>query len=520
MLETRNIFLIIVVVGLFGMAVRNVVDPDLWWHLKTGEYIVAHRAVPHLDPFSYTRAGQPWVAHEWLTELFMYALYRAAGWGGLSIVFAVILSASFLVLYLRCPQNSYLSGAMAVWAAWATTPVWGVRPQILSLLLVSLWLLILENSERNPRLLWWTLPLMLLWVNLHAGFALGVALMALFLAGELMERFLSPHPASAKPASASNTRLRALAFAFVLNLLLVPLNPNGARMYAYPIDTLRSKAMQTYISEWSSPNFHRADYWPVLLLLLAVVARLAWSRASVRPRDMLLLLVSTFAALSSIRMIPLFVLVAVPPIAKVAASWLHGRPQSMAGHRLAFHSVILMAMAGFVAVHISIVFRQQAHAEAERFPVGALAFLAAHPPDHPIFNHYDWGGYLIWKLYPRTRVFIDGRADLYGDAIFQEFMQTYLLTKDWQQTLKRWQIGTVIVPPESALATGLRSHPGWSLRYEDPRAAVFSLKLEPGALSASPTMAARGGPGSPNARPHTSHLGYARNYTLRAFCRL
>ena len=488
MLETRNVFLIIIVLGLFGMAVRNVVDPDVWWHLKTGEYIVVHKAVPHADPFSYTRAAEPWVAHEWLTDLFIYALYRVAGWEGLSIVFAAILSASFFLLYLRCPRNSYLSGAMAVWGAWATTPVWGVRPQVLSLLLTSLWLLILEKSERNRRLLWWTLPLTLLWVNLHAGFALGAALLALFLVGEVLERFLSPQPASANPASANNARLRALAFAFLLNLLLVPLNPNGVRMYAYPIQTLRSQAMQTYISEWSSPNFHRADYWPFLLLLLAVVARLAWSRSSVRPRDMLLLLVSTFAALSSIRMIPLFVLIAVPLIARAAGSWVHDRPPSRATPssvtpRLACNAIILVALAGFVAAHISLVFHQQAHEEAEHFPVGAAAFLAAHPPDRPIFNHYDWGGYLIWKLYPRTRVFIDGRADLYGDAVFQEFMQTYLLTKDWQQTLNRWQIATVIVPPESALASGLRNYPGWSVRYEDRQAVVLALIPQSGALS-------------------------------------
>ncbi len=515
--------------GLFGMAVRNVVDPDVWWHLKTGEYIVAHKAVPHADPFSYTRAAQPWVAHEWLTDLFMYALYRVAGWGGLSIVFAVILSASFFLLYLRCPRNSYLSGAMAVWGAWATAPVWGVRPQVLSLLLASLWLLILENSERNRRLLWWTLPLTLLWVNLHAGFALGAALLALFLVGEVLERFSSPQPVSSNPASANNARLRALAFAFLVNLLLVPLNPNGVRMYAYPIQTLRSKAMQTYISEWSSPNFHRADYWPFLLLLLAVVARLAWSRSSVRPRDMLLLVVSTFAALSSIRMIPLFVLIAVPLIARAAGSWVQDRPASRAAPprarpRLAFNAVILVALAGFVAAHISLVFHQQAHEEAEHFPVGAAAFLAAHPPDRPIFNHYDWGGYLIWKLYPRTRVFIDGRADLYGEAVFQEFMQTYLLTKDWQQTLNRWQIGTVIVPPESALATGLRNYPGWSVRYEDRQAVVFSLIPQFGTLCTSPVWPEDGPAGAPPIWEGGGYTqvtcGYARNYTLRAFGRL
>jgi hypothetical protein len=479
-LETRNVFLTIIVLGLFGMAVRNVLDPDVWWHLKTGEYIATHKSVPHTDPFSYTRARQRWVAHEWLTELFMYGLYRTAGWRSLSVVFAAILCASFLPLYLRCPKNPYLSGAITVWGAWASTPVWGARPQVLSLLLASLWLLILERSERNHRLLWWTTPLMLVWVNLHAGFALGVALLGLYLLGEFLERFLSQ-----QPAAASNHRLGALAFAFILNLLVVPLNPNGARMFAYPIQTLRSKAMQSYISEWGSPNFHRADYWPLLLLLLAVVARLAWSRTRVRPRDMLLLLVSTFAALSSIRMIPLFVLIAVPLIAAATKSWLQSRPSRGPKDRVVFNAIVLTAMAGFVAVHIAMVFRQQNQAEAEHFPAGAATFLAAYPPDQPIFNHYDWGGYLIWRLYPRTRVFIDGRADLYGDPIFREFMQTYLLTKDWQQTLARWQIGTVIVPPDSALASGLRSHPGWSVRYEDREAVVFSSRAEFLGLSAS-----------------------------------
>jgi hypothetical protein len=471
--NTRRVFVALLFLGLFGMAVRNMLDPDLWWHLKSGEYMVAHKAVPHADPFSYTRAGQPWVAHEWLSELLMYGLYRVSGWMGLSVTFALILCGAFFILYLRCPSNPYLSGAITVLGAWATTPVWGVRPQIITFLLTSLWLLILERSEGNRRVLWWTLPLMALWVNLHAGFALGVALLALFLAGESLEQLLS-----AQPATANKARLRTLALAFILNLLLIPLNPNGVRMYSYPIQTLRSKAMQSYISEWASPNFHRADYWPFLFLVLTVVATLAWIRSGVRMRDMLLLLVSTFAALSSIRMIPLFVLVAVPPMANAAKSWLHHRPSPTARHRVAFNATILVAMVVFVAVHITVVFRQQTQAEAEHFPTGAVAFLAAHPPTRPIFNHYDWGGYLIWKLYPRTRVFIDGRADLYGDAMFREFMQTYLLGKDWERTLTRWQIGTVIVPPDSALASGLRNFPGWSIRYEDPRAVVFSSETD------------------------------------------
>jgi hypothetical protein len=181
LLRTRNIFLAVILLGIFGMAARNVTDPDVWWHLKTGQFIAEHGSVPRTDPFSYTRAGQPWVAHEWLSELFLYELQSTTGSTGLILTFAAIVCATFFLLYLRCGPAAYAAGAAMLIAAWATAPLWGVRPQIISLLLTSLWLLILEQSERDPKVLWWTLPLTLVWVNLHAGFALGLVLSALFL---------------------------------------------------------------------------------------------------------------------------------------------------------------------------------------------------------------------------------------------------------------------------------------------------------------------------------------------------
>src|SRR5271163_1656962 len=147
-LSAKRVFLAVLFLGLFAMTARNVTDPDVWWHLKTGQYIAATRSVPHTDPFSYTRAGQPWVAHEWLSDLLLYQLQRTTGWGGLILIFAAILAAAFFLLYLRCGPATYVAGLATLCGAWATAPVWGVRPQVLSLLMTSLWLLILERSER------------------------------------------------------------------------------------------------------------------------------------------------------------------------------------------------------------------------------------------------------------------------------------------------------------------------------------------------------------------------------------
>jgi hypothetical protein len=469
-LTTKNTFLAVLFLGLFTMTARSVTDPDVWWHLKAGEYIAQHKSVPHADPFSYTRAGQPWVAHEWLTELGIYELQRVAGFGGLILIFAAILAAAFFLLYLRCGPAPYVAGVATLCAAWATAPIWGVRPQVLSLLLTSLWLLILERSERNPNLLWWTLPLTLLWVNLHAGFALGLALSALFLVGDLIEKRLSAAPTH-------NSHTPTAAVVLLLDLLLVPLNPNGLRMFSYPIETLRSAAMQNYIAEWASPNFHHPQYWPYLVIILATFVAFSTTRNPPRPRDLILLLVGLYASLASIRMIPLFVLIAVPLIAKRLGNWPRSpRTSRHSPSRTALNAVILLPMAVFAAVRIAHVIHRQPEAEASLFPTGAVAFLQHHPPAGAIFNHYDWGGYLIWKLYPSTPVFIDGRADLYGQPLLHDFADAYQFKDSWQQILEHWHIQTVVVPPDSALAIGLQSAPGWAIAYHDSQAIILTRR--------------------------------------------
>jgi hypothetical protein len=495
-LSTKNTFLAILFLGVLALTARNVVDPDVWWHLRAGEYIAQHHAIPHSDPFSYTRSGQTWVAHEWLSELAIYELYRVTGFSGLILTFAAILTASFFILYLRCASKPYVAGITTLCAAWATAPVWGVRPQVISLLLTSLWLLILERSERNAKILWWTVPITLLWVNLHAGFALGLTLSGMFLVGELIENISSP--------AQSRAHLRTAAFVFFFDLLVVPLNPNGLRMFSYPIETLRSAGMQNYIAEWASPNFHRAEYWPYLLLLLASLGAFMITRISLRPRELILLALSLYASLASLRMIPLFVLIAVPLITQRVDEWpRQSGPVHSAWTRAVLNAVIVLAMAAFAFVRINEIILQQPQAEAKHFPIGAVGFLQDHPPLGALFNHYDWGGYLIWKL-PATEVFIDGRADLYGEPLLHDFADAYQLRGSWLQVLERWHIQTVLVPIDSALATALQVAPGWTVAYKDDQAIILT--------SDSLTSSTK--------QVFLSPLGYSRyaiNYTVAYF---
>src|SRR4029077_9304250 len=129
------------------------------------QLMLQNRSLFFSDPYSFTRFGQPWVNHEWLSQILLYSVYRAAGFGGLMIAIGIVIAATFLLVFARCPGRPYLAALMTLWGAVASVPTWGVRPQIFSLLLASVFLVLLDASFKRPSLLWWLPPLMLLWVN-------------------------------------------------------------------------------------------------------------------------------------------------------------------------------------------------------------------------------------------------------------------------------------------------------------------------------------------------------------------
>jgi hypothetical protein len=491
LLETRRVFVAILAMGVFTMAARSATDPDVWWHLRTGQLMAQTHAVFHADPYSFTRFGQPWVDHEWLSQVLIFSLYRLAGWGGLIAAFGAIVAAAFLIAFGRAPGRPYVAGVIMLLGVFAAAPSLGIRPQMFTFLLASLLLLILERSCERPRLLWWTPPLMVLWVNLHAGYALGIALMALFLVGDALDaacgfdgRDATALNSNARPAPLA--RFQALALAIVVSVGVAPLNPYGAAMYTYPLETLRSRAMQSYIGEWLSPDFHQHRYLPALAMILATVALPALSPRRLRPREILLLSVTTFASLRSVRHIPIYTLIAIPVLSAMLQAWfeergvtrrLESNPTPMTAAKTLINAVLLAAFLVFLLARVSYVTHRQAEAEAKEFPAAAVSFIWARRPPAPMFNHYNWGGYFIWRLYPEYQVYIDGRADLYGDAFMDDLAATYYLRGDsWRGQLEKWGIRTVALPPDAPLVTALRVLPDWETVYSDRQAVVLTKK--------------------------------------------
>ena len=476
--STRRVFLVVLAAGLFSLAARDLSDPDIWWHLRTGQLILETRSVPHTDPFSYTRRGEVWIAHEWLTEVFLYLAYRVAGKGALVIGFAAIIAAAFLIAYRRSPGRPYLAGAMTAWGALASVPTWGVRPQMLTLLLVSLFLFFLDQSELNPRLLWWLPALTLLWVNLHGGYAVGIGLIVLYFAGSALD-WAFGRVSRAQAVS----RMRHLTAVLFACLMLVPFNPSGTRLYWYPIETLRSRALQGYISEWRPPDFHLARFQLFFWMVLFTGVALALSKERVRFHQWLIAVVTAGAALHSIRHIPIFALVAIPLLSERLEHLLTNRPwansllvpRANSSPRLvSTNALILMSVLAFVALHLYHTVREFKTSEARTFPAAAASFLTAEHVPVPLLNHYDWGGYLIWRLYPKYHVWVDGRTDLYGDNFMEQFLQLYWAKEGWKQQLDNAGIMSVILPPSAPLARSLLHVPGWQQIYGDGQAVILT----------------------------------------------
>ena len=477
-LTFRRIFPVAFFLMVFSLAVLqcSYIDPDLWWHLRTGQDIVTTHTIPHTDIYSFTKAGSEWVTHEWLSEVIFYAIFRVASWTGLITILSAIIALALYITYRRCEGRPYIAAFSILLGGAASAPLFGIRPQMISFLLTSIYIALLSKflSTERTKLLMWIPPMMLLWVNLHAGYALGLVLIGLYGVSAVLD---------------GKWRLvRPLAITLLGSAILVPLNPNGLRMFSYPLETLMSPSMAAYIEEWASPNFHQVTYLPLALLLFALLAGLALSPKRAQTGEVFLLLVTGFGALRSVRHIPIFALIAAPVVARSFWAIMESRgwekyltkPEMPAiGMSLVINVLLLLSPIGVACLRVGHFVAYQPKYESKNYPQRAVDFLVQQKLAGPIYNQYGWGGYLIKRLYPNYRVYIDGRADVYGDAFMTEAMRTYDGREGWREPLDRLSITTVLVSPDAPIASLLRSDGAWKMAYEDEQAVVFVRPQNP-----------------------------------------
>jgi hypothetical protein len=473
-------------------------DADTGWHIRNGEIIFATRAVPRTDSFSYTRAGQPWYAWEWLYDLAIAGIHHLAGLNGVVLFSAVVIAATFALLFrivLRRSGSFVVALGLTLLASAAAQIHMLARPHILSWLFTLLWVEALYRFEEGKHsALLWLPPFMLLWVNVHGGFILGLVILGLFGCSHIWKYLTTS-------SSENLLDVAKLAAAFCACLAVTLLTPYGYKLHVHVYQYLSNGFLMNSINEFMSPNFHAAGYGYFEIFILLSILGIALAHDRVTVTDLLLILFSIHAGLFAARNIPLSVILMSlamgPMLARVVTAggsqsayppWLDSLreavndiSESMAGMERQFrgHALVLVALAASFAIVLNggrVLSAQvvSAHFDEKTFPVKATEFIASQGIHDHLFNPDEWSGYLIYKLYPGTKVYFDDRHDFYGEAFIKEYLEARNATWRWQEPLDKYQVRWVLIATDCPLAGVLKENKGWRAAYDDGRAIVFA----------------------------------------------
>ncbi len=461
--------------------VTPVQDPDFWWHIRTGRWIVEHRALPSHDLFTYTVPGHAWTDHEYLTEVLMWLGYSATGTIGIAIGFGILTFVGFLLILAasRPGRQPYvIVGLGLALGAAAGGPIWGPRAQMITFLIACLELYWLRGylAGRSRAIMWFPL-VMALWANLHGGWVIGFAFLGVAFVSEALKWLAD------RSDLEHRMRMQRLALVGVLSVLAVLATPHGLSLYLYPFQTQGSVAQQKLIVEWFSPDFHQIYLRPFEAMLFLLIAGFALRRPSLY--DMLLTLLVLGLALQSVRHIALFVAATTPILISTWSEVWRG-VSARRGWRLG-SSPTSRLMAGVTVLALGLIaalvfsriggsLADEGSLTVQTYPVGAADWLAANPGvGTHMFNQYGFGGYLVYRLYPAEsrRVFVFGEAELMGDELLNSYEAVQSLHPDWQKILDKYGVDYVVDNKDAALSNVLRTQPAWKVAYEDKTAVIF-----------------------------------------------
>jgi hypothetical protein len=471
--------------AIVAMAIRPSIDTDTWWHLRAGEWILDHRQILRQDVFSLTMTGAAWAYPGWLAEIVMASIQRLAGLSALSIftTTSVIVGLAFVWPLLEGPL--LLRAVVLLLAAASSAIYWSARPQILSFALTGATLYLIDRAVPPRPTLAWVLPAVLaLWANVHGGFAIGLILVGAAFFGEGFEALVGD-PArgiSLRDSwTARRRRLLWLAGLGVASALAVGVNPFGLSMLAYPWKTVSIGALQTSIQEWQSPDFHSAAVHPFLAMLVGLLISIAASRRPMTAVEAVRTAAFTAMALLAARNIASFALVAAPTLARHLASsvgrwpWIlpKSRPLPEAVTRPVNLLLALALTVGVVAWGALELDPETIGRHIDRqIPRQAFEQLAQQHPPGNLFHSYNWGGYVLWSLYPDYPSFVDGRTDVFSAQVLDEYLEAWAARPGWAAVLDKYNIDNVLVEPVAPLAQRLTLS-GWIETYRDDQAVLL-----------------------------------------------
>lgn len=459
---------------------RALKDGDTLWHIKMGQVMLERGEVLKQDLFSHTANGQPWHAHEWLSEIIMAVLHGWAGLPGVTIFYFALVGLTFSLLY---KVSSRVAGDIpsTLATAFALVCIYFhllARPHIITWLGAALTLYLLERGGRS---LWLLIPVTVIWTNLHGGVLFGLVLQVIFIAGKLIDHLQDTGSLCLRSwwnTSKENLLLLGLCIAAAC------LNPFGYQVFLYPLKVADPVFTQS-IGEWQSPDFQQewfARIWLVALMCLAI-----WTGRKLPWRWQLLILFLLWQMLGHVRHLSMAALLLIPCFAvffKELGSHLSFRRRANQSSRelalspwsgplaIIFLTLVFIGAAGTASPAIRNILTELYQPPKDYAPV--MAYLQQGYPEGNLLNEYEWGDYLLYGLETPPKVFIDGRADMYGADIFSDYRKVAKLEKDAEELLDKYEIEWLLFPKEHLLIRYLRDCKGWHSLYIDQEVEILT----------------------------------------------
>lgn len=507
-MKFKNIFQLLIILSVFFFFLRPPTDPDLGWHLRYGQQMWQTYSVPRVDTFSSTMSGYRWADSYWLSEVLIYALYTLGGYYLLSIIFSLIATLALIFSFegssfsqkddpslgkaperlsasWRTPDPSGASafeglsfpkegesfwGLLLFAAVLLVISFVGIRPQTISLFFFSLIFYLLQNKKYR------FLPFIFLtWANLHAGFVLGLVLVWLWFLGEWLESLRST---LSKPLGLGSLNPKGLiTYPFICSLVTL-VNPYGPFLWQSILQDAGSLEIKQHIAEWAPPLL-RSDFgflYFVYLVLLLILLGINFRREKIS--YLLPVLFFVFLSLSALRHIPLLVLLTLP-FAKRIGRLRQTGPSGKYIFLWVFLVFFFVSVFSFLGFLVPIISGQWTAAETRGigdYPVGAVAYLKAHPLPIRTLNTYGWGGYFLWNV-PGFKTFIDGRMPGWRvgnqPTLFSEYLKAVNLQDGWQDVLNKYDVHSIVIDKSTPLSEALRIKDGWKIVYKDNLSIIF-----------------------------------------------
>ena len=458
-----------------------VLDPDIWWHLKVGDWIIDHSAVPHTGILSRTAANRPWIAYSWGYEILLsraYAWFGLIGIGVYGVLLTLAVAYSIFWMLRRLSGQFWLSciGAGIVCSAFLFNGM--PRPFFFSITLFAVTLTLLLEANRSGRVkpLYWLPLIFFLWANLHIQFIYGLFLVGLFVGVSVVQRAAEALRIKLDFLSAPTLPARDLALIGIGCVLATLVGPYFYHPYQVVLEYSKAKFTYSVIIELQPLSFRGYSHFAELFLTAAGFFAIGWRRKL----DLFKLALMTAASVIAYRTMRDAWFVCLPAAACIADAF---APKEETEERFAETWLEKAGIAAVVAVLLALAANPTDFTErgldrmiSSQYPVNAINFLRRNPVPGPLYNNLNWGGFLMWYM-PEYPVAIDGRNDLYGDDLDKIFYGSQNADTSYTTDPYLNESGVVLLGSEIPLAKILTVDPRFQLVFHDDIATVYARRI-------------------------------------------